>query len=101
MKVIYADEALADLDGILSFIASNYPSIYDAFQSRLRSVVARIGYWPESAQAERTGLGWIKRLRPSWVSAQLPALTRLFLGCALLEIRRLSTRKLTVCPHTP
>ena len=50
MKVIYTDEAVADLDGILSFIASNYPSIYDAFQSRLRSVVARIGDWPESAQ---------------------------------------------------
>jgi plasmid stabilization system protein ParE len=50
MKVIYTDEALADLDGILAFIASNYPSIYDAFQSRLRSVVARIGNRPESAQ---------------------------------------------------
>ncbi len=58
MKVIYTDEALANLDGILSFIASNYPSIYDAFQSRLRSVVARIGDWPESAQevADRPGV---------------------------------------------
>ena len=36
MKVVFTDEALANLDGILSFIASNYPSIYDAFQSRLR-----------------------------------------------------------------
>ena len=35
MKVVFTDEALANLDGILSFIASNYPSIYDAFQSRL------------------------------------------------------------------
>jgi len=58
MKVVFTDEALANLDGILSFIASNYPSIYDAFQSRLRSVVARIGDWPESAQevADRPGL---------------------------------------------
>jgi toxin ParE1/3/4 len=50
MKVVYTDEALADLDGILAFIASNYPTIYDAFQNRLRSVVARIADWPESAQ---------------------------------------------------
>ena len=58
MKVVFTDEALANLDGILSFIASNYPSIYDAFQSRLRSVVARIGDWPESAQevADRPGV---------------------------------------------
>jgi len=58
MKVVFTDEALANLDGILSFIASNYPSIYDAFQSRLRSVVARIGDWPESAQevAGRSGV---------------------------------------------
>ena len=59
MKVIYTDEALSNLDGILIFIASNYPSIYDAFQSRLRSVVVRIGDWPESAQevADRPGVG--------------------------------------------
>ena len=58
MKVVYTDEALANLDGILSFIVSNYPSIYDAFQRRLRSVVARIGDWPESAQevADRPGV---------------------------------------------
>ena len=58
MKVIYTDEALADLDGILSFIASNYPSILDAFQSRLRSVIARIGDWPKSASevADRPGV---------------------------------------------
>jgi toxin ParE1/3/4 len=57
-EVVFTDEALANLDGILSFIASNYPSIYDAFQSRLRSVVARIGDWPESAQevADRPGV---------------------------------------------
>ena len=63
MKVVFTDEALANLDGILSFIASNYPSIYDAFQSRLRSVVARIGDWPESAQevADRPGV-WVAPL---------------------------------------
>lgn len=58
MKVVFTDEALANLDGILGYIASNYPAIYDAFQSRLRSVVARVGEWPESAQevADRPGV---------------------------------------------
>ena len=58
MKLVFTDEALADLDGILAFIASNYPTIYDAFQNRLQSVLARIGDWPESAQevADRPGV---------------------------------------------
>lgn len=58
MKLVFTDEALADLDGIFAFIASNYPTIYDAFQYRLQSVLARIGDWPESAQevADRPGV---------------------------------------------
>jgi plasmid stabilization system protein ParE len=31
MKVVYTDDASEDLDGILAFIASNYPAVYDAF----------------------------------------------------------------------
>jgi toxin ParE1/3/4 len=50
MKVVYTDEALENLAGILDYIASHYPAIYEAFQIRLQSVVARIGEWPESAQ---------------------------------------------------
>ena len=50
MKVVFTGEALAGLDGILAFIAKNYPAIYDAFQSRLQSILTRIGEWPESAQ---------------------------------------------------
>jgi plasmid stabilization system protein ParE len=57
MKVVFTDEALANLDGILSFIASNYPSIYDAFQSRLRSVVARIGTGRRAPRKWPTGRG--------------------------------------------
>jgi plasmid stabilization system protein ParE len=55
MKVVYTDDASEDLDGILAYIASNYPAVYDAFLVRLRSVIARIGMWPDSAQevAER------------------------------------------------
>jgi plasmid stabilization system protein ParE len=48
MRVIYSEEALEDLDGILAYIASNYPTVYESFQNRLRSVVARIGEWPDS-----------------------------------------------------
>jgi plasmid stabilization system protein ParE len=57
MRVIYTEEALENLDGILAFIASNYPTVYGAFQSRLQSVVKRISEWPDSAQevAERPG----------------------------------------------
>jgi plasmid stabilization system protein ParE len=51
MKVIYTGEASEDLDGILAYIASNYPTVYEAFLIRLRSVTARIGMWPDSAAA--------------------------------------------------
>jgi plasmid stabilization system protein ParE len=58
MKVIYTDEASKDLDGILAYIASNYPTVYEPFLIRLRSVTARIGMWPDSAQevAEEPGV---------------------------------------------
>jgi toxin ParE1/3/4 len=65
MKVVYTDDASEDLDGILSHIASNYPASYDAFLIRLRSVIARIGMWPDSAQevAERPGVRAVPLLR--------------------------------------
>jgi len=43
VKVVYTEEALENLDGILAYISSNYPTVYEAFQRRLRSVVGRIG----------------------------------------------------------
>ena len=42
MKVVYTDEALENLAGILAYISSNYPTVYEAFQIRLQSVVSRI-----------------------------------------------------------
>src|SRR6266566_7333406 len=58
MKVIYTDEVLRDLDEILTFIASNHPSITAAFQQRLRSIERRIGKWPMIAEEviQRPGL---------------------------------------------
>jgi toxin ParE1/3/4 len=65
MKVVYTAEALDDLDQILAFITANYPTISEAFQLRLRSVVARIGKWPQSAQevAERPGVRVVPLVR--------------------------------------
>jgi plasmid stabilization system protein ParE len=58
MKVVYTAEAVGNLDGILAFIARRHPAISAAFEKRLRTVVARIGAWPESAEevAERPGI---------------------------------------------
>ena len=39
MRVIYTEEALENLDGTLAY---NYPTVCEAFQSRLQSVVNRI-----------------------------------------------------------
>jgi toxin ParE1/3/4 len=65
MRVIYTDEALENLDEILAYIASNYPAVYEAFQSRLQSVVKRISEWPDSAQevAERPGVRVVPLIR--------------------------------------
>ena len=59
MKVSSAEEALENLDEILAYISANYPTIYEAIEGRLQSVIARIGEWPDSAQevAQRPGCG--------------------------------------------
>jgi plasmid stabilization system protein ParE len=49
MKVVFTDEALRDLDEILDFIATHYPTIALSFQQRLQTVLQRIGRWPKSA----------------------------------------------------
>ena len=65
MRVIYTEEALENLDGILAYIASNYPTVYEAFQSRLQSVIKRISEWPDSAQEveERPGVRVVPLIR--------------------------------------
>jgi toxin ParE1/3/4 len=50
MKVVWTEAALADLDDILTYTAENYPSLVGPVEKRIRSVVARIGRWPESAR---------------------------------------------------
>ncbi len=65
MKVVFTDEALDNLDGILAYIASSYPTISAAFEKRLRTVITRIGAWPQSAQqvAERPGVRVVPLIR--------------------------------------
>lgn len=50
MKVVYTDEALADLDSISGWLAVHYPTIAPLVARRIRSVVAHIVRWPESAR---------------------------------------------------
>jgi toxin ParE1/3/4 len=50
MRVVYTEEALENLAGILAYIASQYPTVYRAFQIRLNAVISRIARWPDSAQ---------------------------------------------------
>jgi len=65
MKVVYTDEALHDLDEILTFITANYPTISAPFETRLSAVVGRIGQWPESAQEvdQRPGVRVVPLIR--------------------------------------
>ena len=51
MKVVFTPAARADLDEILSFIATNYPGVVDTFERRLTLMIQRIETWPGSAAA--------------------------------------------------
>jgi plasmid stabilization system protein ParE len=50
MKIIFTVEALADLDGILAFVATNHPTVSTALDRQIRTVLGRISAWPESAR---------------------------------------------------
>ena len=65
MKVVFTDDALRDLDEILQYISEHYPSVYRPFETRLRTIVTRIGTWPESAQEvdQRPGIRSVPFIR--------------------------------------
>ena len=65
MKVVFTDDALRDLDEILQYISHHYPLIYAPFEKRLRTIVTRIGAWPESAQEveQRPGIRSVPFIR--------------------------------------
>ena len=50
MKIVYTDEALHDLDDILTYLAKEYPTVSAPFQRRLSDIERRIGRWPKSAE---------------------------------------------------
>jgi toxin ParE1/3/4 len=50
MKVVYTDEALHDLDDILTYIAAKFPAAHQGFELRVTAIERRIGQWPQSAR---------------------------------------------------
>jgi toxin ParE1/3/4 len=65
MRVVYTDQALHDLDNILKYIAAQFPTAYQSFERRLRTIELRIGQWPQSAQqvADRPGVRMVPLVR--------------------------------------
>ncbi|MBS4082899.1 MAG: type II toxin-antitoxin system RelE/ParE family toxin [Rhizobiales bacterium] len=65
MKVVFTDEALRDLDDILTYITLHYPGVLPAFELRLRAVFDRLTSFPESAQEvlQRPGVRMVPLLR--------------------------------------
>jgi toxin ParE1/3/4 len=57
MRVVWTEAALSDLDSALAYTAENYPNLVRALESRIRTVLIRIGRWPESARTVDGELG--------------------------------------------
>ena len=51
MKVVFTDDALADLDSIADWLTANYPAIAPLVGRRIQNVIAHIARWPESARS--------------------------------------------------
>jgi toxin ParE1/3/4 len=65
MKVVFTPAARADLDNILSYIASNYPGAVGAFERRLKLVLRCIEMWPNNATtiSDRRGVRQLPLVR--------------------------------------
>jgi toxin ParE1/3/4 len=50
MRIVFSETALADLDQIFKYLASNYPALIEPVEQRINSVLARLQEWPESAR---------------------------------------------------
>jgi plasmid stabilization system protein ParE len=51
VKVILTESAVRDLDEILAFIKTHYPTLVEPFERRFHAVTTRLSRWPESAPA--------------------------------------------------
>jgi len=58
MRVIFTQAALKDLDDILNYLQTNFPTLIGPFERRVQAIVTRLSKWPESAPLtkERPGL---------------------------------------------
>jgi toxin ParE1/3/4 len=53
MKVVYTEEALADLAEIADYLAEHYPAVAPTVRNRLYAVIGHLARWPESARRAR------------------------------------------------
>lgn len=49
MRVVLTPKALRDLNAILAYTATHFPSALPTLERRLQASLRRIGAWPESA----------------------------------------------------
>lgn len=49
MKVVFTEDALADLENTLAYSKEHWPSSVPRFQARLKTTLQRLSMWPESA----------------------------------------------------
>lgn len=58
MKIVYTAAAQQDLEDIADWLTLHYPALAPVVEQRIRTVVARISRWPESARlsARRSGV---------------------------------------------
>ena len=49
MRVIFTQAALKDLDDILNYLQTNFPTLIGPFERRVQAIVTRLSKWPESA----------------------------------------------------
>ena len=50
MKVVVTAAAFVDLDQILTYTGEHYPYLVERVERRIRSVITRIGEWPNMAR---------------------------------------------------
>ena len=65
MRVVFTGRALGDLDEILAYIQTTYPTAFAGFEARMSATLQRIGHWPESAEqvADRPGVRVVPLIR--------------------------------------
>ena len=68
MKAVFSQAALADLDQILAYTATHYPSLEARLEQRIRDAIKRIERLPENARllegATNVRFGRVEQLKP-------------------------------------